>query len=151
MPFPLGAEMVPSDREPGAAAKRPLLTQALTTLVTQARMKTKGAQIREQPELPTGRVVSLLVTEGPHKGLSFPIQKPQVVIGRVDGDIKIADTQISRIHCVVEIHGVTALLVDLESGNGTFWKGKKVPSCEIDHMSEFRIGKTTLMFVVSGR
>jgi pSer/pThr/pTyr-binding forkhead associated (FHA) protein len=41
--------------------------------------------------------------------------------------------------------------VDLESGNGTFVSGKKVVSSELDHLSEFRVGKTTLMFVITGR
>ena len=127
------------------------LTQAQTALLTQARLKTKGTQIREKPELPIGRSVSLLVTEGPFKGESYPIQKAQVVIGRAEGDIVIHDRQISRLHCVMEVHGMTALVVDLESGNGTFWNERKASSFEIDHMSEFRIGKTTLMFVVGGR
>lgn len=143
--------LLPDDERKASFQRSPQLTQAHTALVTQARMKTQGAKIREKAELPAGRRLSLLATEGPFKGLSYPIEKPQVVIGRVEGDIVIEDPQISRIHAVVEVHGVNALLVDLESGNGTYWNGKKVPSCEIDHMSEFRIGKTTLMFVVGGR
>lgn len=125
------------------------LTQAYTAMVTQARLKTVG--MREEPELPKNRSVSLLVTDGASKGMSFPVQKPQVVIGRTTGDIVIADSQVSGMHCVVEVHGPSALLVDLESGNGTFVNGKKIVSCELDHMSEFRIGKTTVMFVVAGR
>lgn len=141
----------PDDKGRSQGGHESKLTQAFTALVTQARMKTKAARIREEPELPSGKTVSLLVTDGPLRGVSFPIRKPQVVIGRVEGDIVVSDAQVSRIHCVVEVHGLTALLVDLESGNGTYVNGRKIPSCEIDHMTEFRIGKTTLMFVVAGR
>lgn len=132
-----------------AVPQKARVTQASTVLVTQARAKT--VRMREEPELPRNGSVSLLVTDGPLKGLSFPIPKPQVLIGRAEGDIVISDSQISRQHCVVEVHGLTALLVDLDSGNGTFVNGKKIASCELDYMSEFRIGKTTLMFVVTNR
>jgi pSer/pThr/pTyr-binding forkhead associated (FHA) protein len=108
-------------------------------------------RMRAEPELPRNRPVSLLVTDGALKGMSFPLKKPQVVIGRTTGDIVLADSQVSRMHCVLEVHGLGALLVDLDSGNGTFVNGKKVVSCELDHMSEFRVGRTTFMFVVAGR
>lgn len=146
----MSARRHPNDEGDNPVSEESKLTEAFTALVTRARIKTKAAHAREHPELPRGKAVSLLVTDGPLKGHSFPIEKPQVVIGRVEGDIVISDAQISRIHCVVEVHGLTGLLVDLESGNGTVFNGKKITSCEIDHMSEFRIGKTTLMYVLTG-
>ena len=139
----------PNEKGHSAVSLKSNLTQALTTIVTQARMK--SLRMREEPELPKNNSVSLLVTDGASKGMSFPVQKPQVVIGRTTGDILIADSKISSLHCVVEVHGPSALLVDLESGNGTFVSGKKVVSSELDHLSEFRVGKTTLMFVITGR
>jgi hypothetical protein len=151
-----------STGEAGMAERRPRdqhspesqearLTQAHTALLTQARMKTQSVRMREAPELPRSKSVSLLATDGPLKGTNFPIRKAQVVIGRADGDIIVSDGQVSRLHCVLEVHGLTALLVDLDSGNGTFVNGRKTSSSELDHMSEFRIGKTTLMFVITGR
>jgi len=145
------ADRRPDDPGLESVSQEAKLTQAHTALLTQARLKTKAASMRRQPELPRAKSVSLLVTGGPLKGHSFPLRKAQVVIGRAQGDIVITDSQISRIHCVIEVHGVTGLLLDLDSGNGTFIDGRKTPSAELDHMSEFRIGKTTLMFVVSGR
>ena len=139
----------PDEKRQNAVPQKSRLTQASTVLVTQARKKT--VRMREEPELPRNGSASLLVTDGPLKGLSFPIPKPQVLIGRTGADIVISDSQISRQHCVVEVHGLTCLLVDLDSGNGTFVNGKKIASCELDHISEFRIGKTTMMFVVTNR
>ena len=138
----------PDEKGHSADPQKSKLTRACTALVTQAKMKT--VRMREKPELPRTGSLSLLLTDGALKGMSFPIQKSQVVIGRTAGDIVIEDSKISRMHCVVEVHGRSALLVDLDSGNGTFVNGKKIVSCELDHMSEFRIGKTTVMFVVSG-
>ena len=145
------ASQRPAEKGVAIIPQKSKLTQASTILVSQARARTKAAHMREEPELPKNKSVSLLATDGPLKGLSFPIPKAQVLIGRTGADIAISDTLISRQHCVVEVHGFSALLVDLDSGNGTFFKGKKIANCELDHMSEFRIGTTTLMFVVTNR
>jgi pSer/pThr/pTyr-binding forkhead associated (FHA) protein len=71
------------------------------------------------------------------------------VIGRSDADIVVKDNKASRKHCALEVHGSTALLVDLGSANGTFVEGKKITSHELQHMMEFRLGETTLMFLVT--
>jgi len=118
-------------------------TKELTTLVTQAREKTLG--IRTSPQLPKNKSVSLLVIYGPQKGKNFPIEKPQISIGRSKADIVIDDSKISRTHCVVQVHGTTILLVDLDSANGTFVEGKKIASCQFGNLSEFRVGESTLM------
>ena len=145
------ASQPPDEKGRSAVPLKSKLSQASTILVSLARARTKTVRMREEPELPKNKSVSLLATDGPLKGLSFPIPKPQVLIGRTGADIAISDTQISRNHCVVEVHGLSALLVDLDSGNGTFVNGKKIANCELGHMDEFRIGKTTLMFVVANR
>jgi hypothetical protein len=125
------------------------LTSPLTVrLVDNARDKVGGG--RQTAHLPDGRLVSLLVTAGPQKGKSFPLQKAQVMIGRNQGDIPIDDAKVSRSHCVLEVHGTTAIVVDLDSANGTHVNGKKIASCELDHLSEFRVGDTTLLFAVTG-
>jgi pSer/pThr/pTyr-binding forkhead associated (FHA) protein len=124
--------------------------ELITRLVTQAREKSESAAIRTIPRMPGFRRVSLLATEGPFKGESFPIAKPRVMIGRTEGDIVIGDPKVSRNHCVVEVHGSYALLVDLDSANGTFIDGKKTATAELRHLTEFRIGGTTLMFTITG-
>jgi hypothetical protein len=125
------------------------LTSPLTVrLVTHARDAAGGG--RKMAHLPQGKLVSLLVTAGPQKGKSFPLVKPQVMIGRNQGDIPIDDAKVSRSHCVLEVHGSMAILVDLDSANGTHVNGKRIASCELDHLSEFRIGDTTLLFAVTG-
>jgi S-DNA-T family DNA segregation ATPase FtsK/SpoIIIE len=107
--------------------------------------------MRTQPRMPQRRRVSLLVISGPLKGKSFPIEKPQVLLGRSGADIVVPDALVSRSHCVLEVHGKRALLVDLDSANGSFVDERKIASCELEHLSEFRIGNTTLMFAVIGR
>ena len=129
------------------------LDEQSTTLVTRARERTAG--LRTAAQLPAHKRVALLVTGGPLKGTNFPINKAQVLLGRPqsDGrspaDVVIADSEVSRKHCVLEMHGLTALLVDLDSVNGTFVSGKKIASCELTHLSEFRVGETTLVLAIT--
>lgn len=120
-----------------------------TALITQARQKTKTIGTRAAVSLPKNKKVSLLVTGGPFKGKTFPIHKPQVLIGRTQADIVIDDSKVSRKHCVVEVHDLVAVLVDLDSNNGTFVNGKKIASCELNHLSEFQVGASTLMFAIT--
>ena len=134
---------------PPDSSLEPEITKELTTrLVSQAKERTAG--MRTAAQLPPLKKVSLLVTAGPLKGMTFPIDKPQVLIGRKQADIVIEDSQISRSHCVLEVHGLTGLLVDLDSANGTFVDGRKIACCQLSHLSEFRVGGTTLMFTITG-
>ncbi|MFQ5663772.1 MAG: FHA domain-containing protein [Terriglobia bacterium] len=103
------------------------------------------------PQLPATKTVALSATQGPLKGTVFPITKPRVVLGRVGADIVMADPEVSRKHCALEVHGSTALLVDLGSTNGTFVDKDRVDTYELEHLSEFRIGATTLMFTVTNK
>jgi len=123
------------------------LTNVETARITQARQN--STKMRSEPQLPNDKSASLLVTEGLLKGKIFPIKQPQMLIGRSGADVVIVDPQVSRNHCVLEIHNSNGLLVDLDSANGTFVDDKKVATCELGHLSEFRIGSTTLMFVLT--
>lgn len=100
-------------------------------------------------QLPAEKRVALSVTQGPLKGTVYAISKPRVVLGRAGADIVVEDPEVSRRHCAVEVHGATALLVDLGSTNGTFVDENKVETHPLEHLSEFRIGGTTLMFTIS--
>jgi len=102
-----------------------------------------------EPSLPEDKVVSLTVTAGPRQGKVFPLTKSRVVLGRSPAnDIVLDDPAASRVHCLVEIHGSTALLRDLESSNGTFVEDEKIKTFQLSPLAEFRIGETTLMFMV---
>lgn len=99
-----------------------------------------------KPWLPEGKVVSLVVIEGPLKGKVFPVSKPTVILGRRETDIVLEDSDVSRKHCALEVRGTTALLVDLGSTNGTFVDNERIETYELEHLSEFRVGATTIMF-----
>jgi serine/threonine protein kinase len=103
--------------------------------------------------LPVGKRVSLAIIEGPSQGAVHPVERPRVVIGRSGGDsgaqLEIPDPEISRAHAVVEFYGDRVLLRDLDSTNGTFVGNQRVRDHELQHQSEFRIGKTRFMLVLT--
>jgi pSer/pThr/pTyr-binding forkhead associated (FHA) protein len=86
---------------------------------------------------------------GPAKGNIFYITKPVVEIGRAAADIVINDPEISSRHCQLEIRGETGYLTDLGSTNGILLDGDRVKSCQLNHLTEFLVGGSTLMFTVT--
>jgi len=102
-------------------------------------------------KVPADQAIALSITHGPMKGNVFHLTKVRNVLGRADADIVIDDPKVSRQHCAVEVHKSkgTARLIDLDSSNGTYVDEKKIKDCELNHLSEFRIGSTTLLFTVT--
>jgi predicted Zn finger-like uncharacterized protein len=103
-------------------------------------------------KVPADKAIALSITHGPMKGDVFHLTKVRNVLGRTAGaDIVISDPKVSHEHCAVEVHDDkgTARLVDLESTNGTYVDEQKIKNCELNHLSEFRIGSTTLLFTVT--
>ena len=102
-------------------------------------------------QLPTNKVVALAVTAGPAKGKVFPLTKPRVTLGRANADILLEDPEVSRQHCALEMRGQTGLLVDLGSTNGTYVNEERIETAELRHLTEFRIGSSTLMLTVTDK
>jgi predicted Zn finger-like uncharacterized protein len=103
----------------------------------------------DPPRLPEDQTVALAVVSGPARGQVFRLAKPRVVLGRSGADIVLYDPEVSRKHCVIEVHGSTATLIDLGTTNGTFVDGKNIQRCPLEHLSKFRLGATTLLFTVT--
>lgn len=102
------------------------------------------------PQMPAGKRLSLAVINGPDAGSVYRIEKPRVTIGRTGADLALSDTEISRNHAAVEIRDTTYLVEDLKSTNGTMIEGEKISGLtEIQNHSEFTIGGTTLMLIVT--
>lgn len=108
----------------------------------------KATMIRgnSRPWLDQGKVISLVVLDGPLKGQVFPLTKPRVLLGRSEADIVLDDSEVSRKHCAIEVHGTSAVLADLGSTNGTFVDDERIETYQLQHMSEFRLGSTVVMF-----
>ena len=120
----------------------------LQTIAPPASIDATTARGGDRPWLDQGKVVSLVVIDGPLKGKNFPVTKPSVLVGRRETDIVLEDSDVSRKHCYLEVHGGSALLVDLGSTNGTFVDNQRIETRQLEHMSEFRIGSTTMILSV---
>jgi len=101
--------------------------------------------------LPPGKRLSIAILDGPQRGTTISMDKPRMVFGRTGGgaDVELADGEASRTHAVIECHGLKILLRDLGSTNGTFVGNSRIVDSALQDRSEFRIGRTRLMLVVS--
>ena len=100
--------------------------------------------------MPTGKRLSLAVINGPDAGSVYRIEKPRITVGRTGADIALSDTEVSRNHAAVEIRDTTYVVEDLKSTNGTLIDGEKITGpTEMQNQSEFQIGGTTLMLIVT--
>jgi len=98
----------------------------------------------------TDRRFSLAVLSGPMSGQVLPITKSIFIIGRAFGDLILPDTEISRKHCQLEIYeDGRMLLKDLASTNGTYYQGERITEIHIEDKTEFTVGKTSLMFIIT--
>ncbi len=101
-------------------------------------------------QLPTGKRLSLAILDGPDAGSVFRIEKPRVTIGRANADLTLNDSEASRQHAAVEVRDSTYSLTDLGSTNGTIYEGGKIDGVvELGDKSEFQVGATTLMLIVT--
>ncbi len=110
----------------------------------------------EAPELPSLPPLSrdyrysLAILTGPDAGSVHAITKPRIYLGRGSSmDIQVRDAEVSRRHAMLEIRDEEATLTDLGSTNGTWHAGARIHQVQLGHQSEFTLGSTTLMFLVT--
>ncbi|HRB12620.1 MAG TPA: FHA domain-containing serine/threonine-protein kinase [Vicinamibacteria bacterium] len=103
--------------------------------------------------LPPGKRVSLTLLSGPKEGAEHVLRHASLLIGREGGNsgaaIELAETQVSRMHAMVEARGTRFVLRDLESKNGTFIGAERVKEVEIQDGTEFQIGGTRFLLRVA--
>ncbi|MEW5975743.1 MAG: FHA domain-containing protein [Acidobacteriota bacterium] len=144
---------IPASRKLSPSATPPLLShdelsRRLRGPVSARSLDATSVIGASQPRLLQGKAVSLVVISGPLKGKVFPVTKAKVSLGRSDTDIVLDDPEVSRRHCVIEVHGNSGIVADLGSTNGTFVDDERIETHPLEHMSEFRIGSTTMVFSV---
>jgi ABC transport system ATP-binding/permease protein len=107
--------------------------------------RTQGDVIGQDLRLPPGMNAVLEVVAGPDAGKVFRLTRGTVTIGRRTGEIPLADAEVSRRHSVIEVFGRDMMfLKDLESTNGTYHNGRRVPVARIRAGDTVGIGRTVL-------
>ena len=128
---------------------RPDRTMVVTPLPSFARSSTSATNLTlllqdDGLALPATKNVSLTVVAGPAKGASYKLKKARIILGREGADIALDDQEISRNHCLLEVHDGHANLKDLDSTNGTFFDEERVRAAMLRDGAEFRIGTTVM-------
>lgn len=101
-------------------------------------------------QLPAGKRISLAIIDGPDAGSVFRVEKPRVTVGRQNADFTLNDTEASRQHAALEVRDTSFTLHDLGSTNGTLVDGRRIDgSFDLQDKSEFQVGNTTLMLIVT--
>ena len=102
-------------------------------------------------ELAPEKTYALEVLDGLEPGKVYPLEKPQVRLGRKDCDIRLKDPEVSRHHATITISGETAILEDKESANGTYIEGVRIQKDSLADGSQFRMGTHQFLFRVEDR
>lgn len=90
---------------------------------------------------------SLLVIHGPEQGARYELGGQPAVLGRgMHSQIRIPDTEVSRMHAVIQQAGDGFQIVDRNSSNGTFVNGTAVTRKELAHGDQIQIGRTVLLY-----
>lgn len=101
--------------------------------------------------LPVGKRVAVAVLSGERKGDAVALTQPRLSLGRTGGgaDLELPDPDVSRTHAVVECHGLRIVLRDQGSRNGTFVGSERISQRDVEDRTEFRVGATTLVVLVT--
>ncbi len=89
----------------------------------------------------------LIFLEGPRKGESVALGKPQLSIGALpDNDIVVPSPAVSRYHAQLQCRGRFVEIKDVGSSNGTYVNGTNVRSCPLEPGDRIRIGDIDLVY-----
>jgi pSer/pThr/pTyr-binding forkhead associated (FHA) protein len=100
-------------------------------------------------KLPERFQVSVVIIKGYAEGMEYPVTKEYTVLGRdTEADIAVKDPLVSRRHAAIIYHDGGFVLQDLESTNGTTVNGTLIQQTDLRHRDKFRIGDTTIQFVL---
>lgn len=92
--------------------------------------------------------VSVTTISGPRTGLSFQIEpNSSMTLGRSpESGVQIVDTGISRDHILMKFDGISVIVQDLHSANGTYVNGKRLTGkIEIKNGDQVSIGVSTVL------
>lgn len=137
---------IPNDLLDNTHSTDPKTAKVKRDALLEAQQMQAGA---EYLKLPENRKYSLALIQGQNSGEIFQINKPRMSIGRSDADIVIQDLEASRQHARIDIMGDRVVLRDLNSTNGTYVDDEKITTMNLDNHSEFRIGTTVLMLIIT--
>jgi len=108
-----------------------------------------GSPARTSERIPDRYQASLVIVGGHSSGMEYTLTTAYSVIGRdKEADIMLKDPLVSRQHAVVIYHDGSYVVKDLDSTNGTHMNGAVVKQASLRHGDTFKVGSTSLQFVL---
>ncbi|HLG20920.1 MAG TPA: FHA domain-containing protein [Bdellovibrionota bacterium] len=88
------------------------------------------------------------IVEGPDAGKKFSLEKSSTSLGRGKADIVFSDSDISRLHALLEVNRVGQVTIrDMGSTNGTYVNAKRVAEAKLSSGDTFQMGGTLCRLV----
>jgi pSer/pThr/pTyr-binding forkhead associated (FHA) protein len=92
--------------------------------------------------------VTLEILEGADKGAVRRFTQESILIGRLNTDLVVRDSDVSRRHTIIEVFDASQVyLRDLNSTNGSFVNGRRVSSVRLRNGDQIRLGRCLLRFM----
>lgn len=90
---------------------------------------------------------SLLVVQGAEQGTRFEVSDAPLFMGRgVHNEVRLHDTEVSRVHASVQSKDGVLTVTDRNSSNGTFVNGKAITTHTLVDGDQIQLGRTVLLF-----
>ncbi len=123
-------------------------TSQILNLLSEDTVVTRPSDGLLKKQCKSSIIVSITAICGPRTGLSFQL-KPHadLTLGRSpQADIQIVDTGISRTHIRMRFNGISVIVEDLDSANGTYVNGVNLRGkIEIKNGDQVSIGVSTAL------
>ena len=145
-PQPLAGEAPGPAEEPMPPVPAPA-AQTTAKRDREAMLVAAGLQV---PGMPPGLIFSLAFLTGPQASMVQVLERPQIIIGREEGDVITRDPETSRRHALLEIHrDGTVWISDQQSTNGTLVNDERIAGpVQLSSQQEFTCGNSTFMLLV---
>ncbi len=92
-------------------------------------------------------MATLLVIHGLEQGKRFTLDQPVTRLGRDSSNtIRVPDSEISRHHAEIRREDDGFSIVDLNSSNGIYVNGRRVPQARLDTGDRVQLGQTVFLF-----
>jgi len=114
--------------------------------------KTAVSFKKEKLKLPKGKTASVIILSGPDLGKKQELTANPSVLGRDKmAELVIANATVSRRHALIRYHNGKYILKDLNSANGTFFRGFRTDEIVINHGDRFQLGSCLVQLILEDK
>jgi len=123
---------------PDGAAQQPVIDEEIqlsSTLKTDSEPGLKPFEIE------------LEVLEGADRGLVYRYNSETILMGRLNTDLVVRDSDVSRRHSIIEVFEDDLVYIrDLGSTNGTYVNGQRVSTVKLNSGDRLKLGRCVMVF-----